>query len=96
MAGHGTYSCVGLHALCVRLQRVRVVLHASRVRTHALRTFLHPARTLFLVATFSGFLGADMLGAGPLAAQAITGTLVEARTGAYGVRGTRAPPDSPL
>ena len=68
MAGHGTDSRVGRHA--------------SRVRPHTLQTYLHPARTLFLLATFSGFLGADMLVAGPLAAQAITGTLVEAGTGA--------------
>ena len=54
----------------------------SRVRIHALQTFLHPVRALFLVTTFSWFLGAGMLVAGPLTAQAITGTLVEAGTGA--------------
>ena len=65
----------------------RVCLHASRVRLRALRLqalqmFLHPARVLLLVAAFSSLLGADMLVAGRLAAQAITGTLVESETGA--------------
>ena len=53
----------------------------SRVRLHALRAFLHAAPMLFLVTT-SRFLGAGMLVATPLAAQAITGTVVEAETGA--------------
>ena len=54
----------------------------SRVRLHTLRAFLHTARMLFLVTTFSWFLGVGMLVAAPLSAQAITGTLVEAETGA--------------
>ena len=54
----------------------------SHVRLRALRTFLHTARILFLVTTFFWLLGACMLVAAPLSAQAITGTLVEAETGA--------------
>ncbi len=54
----------------------------SRVCLQALRTFLRATRTLSLVTTFSWFLGAGMLVAAPLAAQAITGTVVEAETGA--------------
>ena len=54
----------------------------SRVRLHALRTFLHTARMLFLVTSFSWFLGAGLFVAAPLSGQAITGTLVEAETGA--------------
>ena len=50
----------------------------SRVRLQA--TFLPAARMLLLVTTFSWFLGAGMLVAAPLGAQAITGTLVEAET----------------
>ena len=53
----------------------------SRVHLHASRTFLHTARMLFLVTTFFWLLGAGMLVAAPLSAQAITGTLVEAETG---------------
>ena len=54
----------------------------SHVHLHALRTFLHTARMLFLITTFFWLLGAGMLVAAPLSAQAITGTLVEAETGA--------------
>ena len=58
----------------------------SRVHLHVRPTFLHTGRMLFLVTTFSWFLGAGplagMLVAASLSAQAITGTLVEAETGA--------------
>ena len=54
----------------------------SRVRLQALRKFPHAARTLLLVTTFSWFPGPGMLVAAPLGAQAITGTVVEAETGA--------------
>ena len=54
----------------------------SRVRRNALRTFLHAVRTSFLVTIFLWCLGAILFVTAPLGAQAISGILVEAETGA--------------
>ena len=54
----------------------------SRVRLNVLWTFLHAVRTSFLFTTFLWCLGAILFVTVPLGAQAISGTLVEAETGA--------------
>ena len=54
----------------------------SRVRLNVLWTFLHAVRTSFLFTTFLWCLGVIPFVTVPLGAQAISGTLVEAETGA--------------
>ena len=54
----------------------------SRVRLNVLWTFLPAVRTSFLFTTFLWCLGAILFVIVPLGAQAISGTLVEAETGA--------------